>query len=177
MSIVARRWMGTPHRLATVATVETPKLFLPRSQETQDPASKHPEPHGQVGRSPTRILYDIIGRSLQKTIHVCRSGGRAARRNHKPPPPGHCPSRSAAEFGGRGNRMVSRTAIAAAASVVLCWFASTGCSVQSGTQEPSTPASSPAQSQQSGTVANAADPDEDGGSYPGIDARRKAIYP
>ena len=72
---------------------------------------------------------------------------------------------------------MSKTAMAAAASVVLCWFASTGCSVESDKQKPSTPASSPAQSQQSGTVANAADPDEDGGSYPGIDARRKAIYP
>jgi hypothetical protein len=72
---------------------------------------------------------------------------------------------------------MSKTAMAAAECVVLCWFASTGCSVQSDTQEPSTPESSPAQSQQSGTVANAADPDEDGGSYPKIDARRKAVYP
>ena len=73
--------------------------------------------------------------------------------------------------------MMSRTAIAAAASFTLGWFASTGCSVQSDKQEPSTPASSPARSQQSGVVANAPDPVEDGGSYPRIDARRKAIYP
>ena len=73
--------------------------------------------------------------------------------------------------------MVSKTATAAAASVALCWFASTGCSVQSDKQRPSTPASSPARSQQSGVAANAAEPVEDGGSYPRIDARRKAIYP
>ena len=73
--------------------------------------------------------------------------------------------------------MMSKTAMAAAASVVLCWFASTGCSVQSDKQKPSTPASSPAQSQQSGVVANAADPVEDGYSHPSIDTRREAIYP
>ncbi|MBC8876887.1 MAG: hypothetical protein H8E44_46255 [Planctomycetes bacterium] len=73
--------------------------------------------------------------------------------------------------------MMSKTAMAAAASVVLCWFASTGCSVQSDNQKPSTPASSPAQSQQSDVVANAADPVEEGYSHPRIDARRKAIYP
>ena len=72
---------------------------------------------------------------------------------------------------------MSKTAMAAAACVVLCWFASTGCSVQSDKQKPSTPASRPAQSQQSDVVAIAADPDEDGGSYPRIDARRKAVYP
>jgi hypothetical protein len=72
---------------------------------------------------------------------------------------------------------MSRTAMAAVACVALCWFASTGCSVQSDKQEPSTPASSPAQSQQSGVVANAADPVEEGYSHPKIDARRKAIYP
>ena len=73
--------------------------------------------------------------------------------------------------------MVSRTAIATAASVVLCWFASTGCSVQPDKQKPSTPARRPAQSQQSEVVPIAAEPDEDGGSYASIDARRKAIYP
>jgi hypothetical protein len=72
---------------------------------------------------------------------------------------------------------MSRTAMAAAAYVVLCWFASTGCSVQSDEQKPPTPASRPAQSQQSDAVLIAGDPDEDGGSQPRIDARRKAVYP
>jgi len=67
--------------------------------------------------------------------------------------------------------------MAGAASVVLCWFAGAGCSVQSDKQKPTTPASSPAQSQQCGAVANAADPVEDGYSHPNIDARREAIYP
>ena len=72
---------------------------------------------------------------------------------------------------------MSKTSMATAASVVLCWFASIGCSVQSDKQEPSTPASSPAPSQQSDVGANAADEVADGYSHPRIDARRKAIYP
>ena len=72
---------------------------------------------------------------------------------------------------------MSKTAMAAAASVVLCCFASSGCSVESDTQTPSTPANSPAQSQRSGVVANTADEVEDGYSHPSINARRKAVYP
>ena len=72
---------------------------------------------------------------------------------------------------------MSKTVMAAAAGVVLCWFASAGCSVESDTQAPSTPESSPTQSQQSGVVANTADEVEEGYSHPRIDARRKAVYP
>ena len=55
-----------------------------------------------------------------------------------------------------------------------------GCSPDSDSSEnqnPSTPRSSPAGSKPSGVVASAPDSVEEGGSYPRIDARRKAIYP